>query len=145
MNEAHYAIGAGIIVLGFGIYSLIKLILAHRWPSAEGKIVSSHKSKRHSDAGKMEDAEVVYEYEVAGKIYRSSAIQAGGDISSSPSRSLTEVDKILAKYPEGTNVTVYYNPRVPQIACLERTDATGVLIGLVFGPIAIAVGYFMLD
>jgi len=146
MDQAFYAIGAGVIGLGFGVYSLIKLVLAHRWPEAEGTIVSSYKSNRSSDAGRMEDAEITYEYEVGGKLYRSDTIQAGGDISSSPSkRGSTNVDRILIKYPVGTKVTVYHHPRLPQIACLERTDATGVFIGFVFGGLLLLAGYYFFD
>jgi len=146
MDQGFYVIGVGIIGLGFGVYSLIKLILSRRWPEAEGTIVSAYKSNRPTDAGRMEDAEVTYEYEVNGKKYRNNTIQAGGDISASPSkRSATDVDRLLTKYPVGTKVAVYYHPRLPQIACLERSDATAIFIGFIFGPLAVALGYYLLD
>ena len=144
MSQAYLPIFAGPIGLAYGIYCLIKLILVRNWPVVEGEIVTSNRSHRPSDIGKMEDAEVVYEYAVSGKVYRARVIQAGGDMSSSPSKSANDVDRILAKYPVGNTVAVFYNPRFPQMACLERSDATAAFIGILFGPLAIAVGYFFL-
>ena len=109
-----------------------------------GKIIISDKTFRSAGFQKFEDANITYQYSVAGTQYKARVIQAGGDMSGSPSKSENNVDKILAKYPLDTLVTVHYNPRFPQMACLEHSDATVVFIGFVFGPLAIAVGYFFL-
>jgi hypothetical protein len=144
MPDGYYPIIVGSIALAYSLYCLAKLISVRNWPSAEGKIIASSKTARSTDAGKMQDAEIAYEYTVAGKRYTARVIQAGGDMSSANSKKETDVDKKLAKYPIGTVVNVYYNPRFPQMACLERSDATAVFIGLVFGPLAILVGYLFL-
>ena len=144
MSNAYFPIIVGAIALVYGLYCLAKLISVRNWPSVEGKIVSSTKTARSTDAGKMQDAEIAYEFTVAEKLYTARVIQAGGDMSSAHSKKETDVDKVLAKYPVGAVVPVYYNPRFPQMACLERSDATAVFIGLVFGPLAILVGYLFL-
>ena len=59
-------------------------------------------------------ANVVYEYSVAGKKQRNNRISIGED------RGDFELAETLAKYPVGTIVTVYYNPRHPDRAVLER-------------------------
>ena len=144
MNNAYYAIMGGGVGLIYGIYCLIKLISVRKWPSVEGRIVKSIKSNRSSDAGRMEDADIAYEFSVAGKAYLARVIQVGGDMSSSLSKQGTKADAILTKYPVGAAVTVYYNPRFPQMACLERADATAAFVGIVFGTLAIAIGYLFL-
>ena len=136
---------AGAVAFVYAIYCLIRLILIRKWPATEGKIVTSHKTRRTFGLRRFEDAEVAYEYAVNGRRYCARVIQAGGDVSDNPSKSGNNIDKILAKYPIDSTVTVFYNPRFPQMACLEHSDATAVFIGLLFGPLAIAGGYYFLS
>lgn len=144
MSDGYYPIIVGSIALLYSLYCLAKLISVRNWPSVEGTIIRSGKSARVTDAGKMQDPEIAYQYTVGEKQYTARVIQAGGDLSSPHSKKETDVDKVLAKYPVGTVVDVYYNPKLPQMACLERSDATVIFIGLVFGPLAILVGYLFL-
>lgn len=61
---------------------------------------------------------VIYTYEVRGKLYQCDQIRAGDkfwSVSSSQSAYQT-----IDQYPEGLDVTVYYNPNNPEEAALER-------------------------
>jgi hypothetical protein len=137
-------VGAAAFVIG--IYLLIKLVISRNWVAVEGRIVGSDKSFRSSDAGRFEDAEIKYEYEVNGKTYTSNVIKVGGDVSSHPSkRKATDVDGLLLKYPVGSAVTVYYNPNFPRMACLEREGGEALVVCFIFGPLAFIVGYFFFD
>lgn len=145
LNEGHVAIAVGTFAFIYGLYCLFRMFAFKKWESTEGHILASYKSTRRENFQTFEDAEVTYEYEVNGKKYRSSTIQASGDMSGSPSKKQpSEIDKLLSKYPAGSNVTVYYNPSMPRMACLEQGGGEAMFICLFFGPIAVAVGYFFL-
>jgi hypothetical protein len=145
MNEGHAAIIIGTVAFIYGLYCLFRMFAFRKWESTEGKILSSSKSTRRENFQKFEDAEITYEYEVNGKTYRSSVIKASGDMSGdAKKKEASDVDKLIAKYPAGSTATVYYNPSIPKMACLEQGGGEAMFICLVFGPIAVAVGYFFL-
>ena len=145
MNEGHVAIIVGTGAFIYGLYCLFRMFAFRKWESTDGLILTSYKTERRENFQKFEDAEITYEYEVEGKKYRSSVVKASGDMSGSPSKKEpSEVDRLLSKYPAGNNVTVYYNPSIPRMACLEQGGGEAMLICLTFGPVAVAVGYFFL-
>ena len=93
---------------------------AETWPSVIGKISASEvrvsrAGRRH---GTTQFPHVSYTYEVNGKAYHSSNIMAGGEIGG------VNVESTLARYPNGSEVTVYYNPQKPNDAVLQPGDKT---------------------
>jgi hypothetical protein len=121
---------------------------ARNWPQAPGKVVTSVAEVREvrvSDQDREEGyriesrnfANVTYEYTVGSRKLRCNRISIGEDLGNS------EVAKQLAKYPAGSIVTVYYNPRHPDQAVLERDlpkglwgclgIGTAIVLGIVFG------------
>ena len=90
------------------------------WPSTDGRIVESVVEEKHlpGDRPNMRFApRIAYEYSVDGRAYRSERV-AFGDVfwSLAPQAARAKV----ARYPRGAQVTVYFNPRRPQEAVLER-------------------------
>jgi hypothetical protein len=143
MDNGTVLIIVGGFAFAYGIFLFVRMCSSRNWAKTEGTISESYKSYSHTDAGKVEDANVRYEYVVGDKTYTSSVIKSGGDVSSHVSkRSQTDVDRLLAKYPVGTAVTVYYHPKMPKMACLEKAGGEALLICLIFGPAAMLVGYF---
>ncbi|MFT4121584.1 DUF3592 domain-containing protein [Bradyrhizobium sp.] len=121
---------------------------ARGWPQAPGKVVTSFAEVREvrvSDDQRAEGyrlesrnfANVTYEYSVGGRKLRSDRISIGEDIGN------FEVAEKLAKYPAGAVVTVYYDPRHPDRAVLERDLPKGlwgclgigtvIVLAIVFG------------
>ncbi len=114
------------------------------WPSVHGRVTSSTLVTDHT---RMEDGTVAYypqtsyQYVVAGLEYRSqrrTLINVGG---SGLARGVAE--RVLAQYPAGSDVLVFYDPEHPGEAILERPDpvagptalfALGVAL-LVAGPL----------
>jgi hypothetical protein len=97
---------------------------ASRWPSTTGRVVVStvvsHK-RRPGEAGYnfgdkelSNEPSVEYEYQVNGRTYR------GKRITIDEKTAGFELEGILARYPVGASVTVYYNPDYPEFALLER-------------------------
>lgn len=98
---------------------------ARSWPQAAGKVVTSVAELREvrvsdderEDGYRMESrnfANVAYEYSVGGRKLSCNRISIGEDLGN------FQVAEKLAKYPAGSIVTVYYNPRHPDQAVLER-------------------------
>jgi hypothetical protein len=79
------------------------------WPSAPGSIVESELRSRH-----IYYPHIVYQYNVMGQTYTGKRISPGPESGSSRAREL------VAKYPPGAPVTVYYDPQNPSDAALER-------------------------
>lgn len=121
---------------------------ARSWPQVPGKVVTSVAEAREvrvSDDDREEGyrlesrtfANVTYEYAVGGRKLRRNRISIGEDLGN------FEVAEKLAKYPAGSIVTVYYNPRHPDQAVLERDLPKGlwgclgigavIVVAIVFG------------
>jgi hypothetical protein len=81
-------------------------------------------------------ANVVYEYDVRGRKVRGNRVSIGDDLGN------FQVEETLARYPVGTPVTVYYNPRDPKEAVLERDPPqhlVGCVAAMVGVPLALLV------
>jgi hypothetical protein len=121
---------------------------ARSWPQAPGKIVMSVAEVREvrvsdderEDGYRMESrnfANVTYEYSVGGRKLSCNRISIGEDLGN------FQVAEKLAKYPAGSIVTVYYNPRHPDRAVLERDLPKGlwgclgigsaIVVAIIFG------------
>lgn len=121
---------------------------ARGWPQAPGKVVTSVAELRdvkvfdddREGGSRLESrnfANVTYEYSVGGHKLRNNRISIGEDLGN------FQVAEKLAKYPAGSIVTVYYNPRHPDQAVLERDLPKGlwgclgigtvIVLAIVFG------------
>jgi hypothetical protein len=146
MQEAHGVIIVGSAAIAYGLFCIYRILNFRKWATVEGTVVSAAKTNRSENFQKFEDADIVYEYEVGGKTYRSKTVKAAGEMSSDSKKGRrSEVDQLLARYPVGKTVTVHYNPAVPRISCLEAGGGEAMLICFVFGPLAVIVGYLLLD
>ena len=92
---------------------------AQTWPTVSGQVVTSvakmHRGSKHRNVAYPH---VSYTYEVNGKTYHSRNIMAGGEIGG------MNVETTLARYPQGSSVTVYYDPNNPKDAILEAGNKT---------------------
>ena len=93
---------------------------ARAWPGIAGRIVESRVEAKTlpGDRPTIRFApRIAYEYAVSDRTYRSERI-AFGEVfwSLAPQGAAAKV----ARYPAGAEVTVYYNPRRPEEAVLER-------------------------
>jgi hypothetical protein len=90
------------------------------WPATAGRIVESRVEQKHlpGDRPNVRFApRITYEYTVDGRSYRSERL-AFREVfwSLAPQAATVKV----ARYPAGAEVTVYYDPRHPDEAVLER-------------------------
>ena len=102
---------------------------ARSWLAAPGKIVSAKSvqrkvarslSSQNDDDYEMRNfAEIVYAYEVGGRALKGQRLSIGSDLGN------FEVAEKLKRYKPGTAVTVYYDPRKPERAVIERDAPEG--------------------
>src|SRR5215218_1163981 len=136
------------LLLIVAAYKTLQVRAARKCPSTAGKVVVSKAELRKvkvSDSDRaggyrFEErnfAEIVYEYSVAGRKLRNNRVSIGEDLGN------FQVAETIAKYPVGAVVTVYYNPRHPKEAVLERDlpkglwgclgIGTAITLAIVFG------------
>ena len=106
----------GLIVMAFGITSLLEAEASKNWPSTNA-IIQSSEMERHydSESGTTYSAEVTYEYSVEGDKITGNKIKFG-KVSSSDSSDAT---RYVNKYSEGKKVKAYYNTDDPYDSVLE--------------------------
>jgi hypothetical protein len=109
-------------VLAGGVYLVIALRNVARakasadWPSVRG-IIRQAEVRRETDRKGLRyfGAQIVYDYEINGLVYTSSKVSFGDYSSGNPAHA----DEIVAQYPVGAQVRVYYDPAAPRVAVLE--------------------------
>ena len=130
-------IAAGIIA--FSVYSLWLAWTPRLWPSTQGKIVSSgvvvSRSTGKEDSPGYEPS-VRYAYTVRGTPYSGKGLALVQDIG----LSLGGAERIARKYPAGSIVTVYYDPKKPTSSVLVRgITALGPIAGLLVGCLVLVI------
>jgi Protein of unknown function (DUF3592) len=142
--------GVAFFTLG-GVMIVLMLWAARRqvagaaaWPQIAGRIVSStveHYRERVGGArtgtlSTFYEAVVEYAYTVNGREYHSTQLSFGGKTAGSQAGAEAKA----ARYPEGRQVLVHYDPKNPENAVLEVQIAQGMpwaIIALAFFALAI--------
>ncbi len=130
-----YIIGYMFILVGLAvsIYGLIQIWNAWgsiSWIAAEGEVTESTiKSTRDSDGTHFSPA-IRYAYRVDGRDFVGTRVFLGDAYSETDT---TYANKYVARYPAGAKVTVYYNPREPSSAVLQRGAFKKTYLFLTFG------------
>lgn len=114
-------VAAGSIALGFVALALALLKYAQvlRWAKARGLVIGSEpgfdlRQRFNTEAPRNERvAKITYEFEVAGKTWRSNRILDSGF----PPEDQT--DRLLRDYPKGAAVAVRYHPADPGRSAIE--------------------------
>jgi hypothetical protein len=79
-----------------------------------GTISTSYLERRSSsDGGSTNYPVVQYSYQVGGQTYQGMKLAPGPDVGG------TGAGKVVARYPAGAQVMVFYNPQNPSDAVLE--------------------------
>jgi hypothetical protein len=138
-----------IFVLLGGAFALVAVStrrqgrICAQWPVAAGRILQSHEvvrlveveDDRHDRGPRHRDEEffganLSYTYEVDGREYRSTRIYPGRPVLDGNPKSAAA---IIAKYPAGALVSVFYNPANPAQAVLEPLNSIYAKVALLAG------------
>jgi hypothetical protein len=90
---------------------------AQEWPSTSGVVLESRVEAYTADVMRARP-KVVYAYTVEGQRYQGKQIRAGVKIAHPLLRQ--QAIEVIGRYPEGSMVTVYYDPSNPAESALER-------------------------
>ncbi|MBI2499233.1 DUF3592 domain-containing protein [Candidatus Woesearchaeota archaeon] len=129
----------GLIFFISAIINILRGYSSKNWPSVQGKIIHSDiQIQRDIRHGPNYSPTILFEYFINGTKYFSNRISFGGT-----STGLIGIQRILIKYPVGSDVLVYYNPQKPQISILEPGITFSIIIFLLVGIIFTIVGFFI--
>lgn len=115
---------AGLFALTWGIRGLHAAVTSKDWPTTEGTVVRSELEKLRKKGGAGSNQrknrfafkpQVHYEFEVDGQSYSGSRLTFSDYTTSNED----QMQAIIAPYPVGTTVTVYYAPDKPSECTLE--------------------------
>lgn len=103
------------VFLGIIYFMRRKMAVVSQWPSSMGTVMMSTIEQRSSSEGGYTDYPVVqYSYQVGGQAFQSFKLAPGPEVGGTGAR------KVVARYPAGAQVMVFYNPQNPSEAVLER-------------------------
>lgn len=138
-------IGIGLWCIGGGLWAFYIRCKARAWVDAKGKITKS-KVRPVLSRQYSEEFEVAYRFFVNGEEYYGCNKTPGGfDTTwsiSFPGLSSAQGDK--AKYPEGAEVQVFFNPSNPKQNALEQPSYLSPIILIVIG-IGVCLAPIFLD
>jgi hypothetical protein len=103
------------VFLGVIFFMRRNLATVNQWPSTMGTVMASRLEQRHSsDSGWVDYPVIQYSYQVGGQSYQGMKLAPGPEVGGSGA------GKVVARYPTGAQVMVFYNPQNPSDAVLER-------------------------
>lgn len=146
-------VGIGVsIMLIVALYLLLPALSAllrardsQKWPSVQGVLEHAWVETREYTQSVSHNQrfrvsyfpQVRYRYTVAGQTYEGGRINIGAQVGSSK----RDAERILAPYPPGSTVEVFYDPAAPENAVLERgINKTPVYAGLAMLALAVVLG-----
>lgn len=103
-----------VIFLAIIFFMRRKMAVVSQWPSTMGSVEMSRVESRSTSDGYTDYPVVQYSYQVAGQSYQGMKLAPGPEVGG------TGANKVVARYPPGAQVMVYYNPQNPGDAVLER-------------------------
>ena len=126
-------IGFVLIILNVVFLAIIffmrrRMATVRQWPSTMGTVLTSQLEARHSSEGGWTNYPVVqYSYRVSGQSYQSTKLAPGPEVGG------TGAGKVVARYPAGAQVMVFYNPQNASDAVLETKAPAQWLMWLLLG------------
>ena len=151
-------LGGGLFAIGafiaYGtVRTRVKTATSRSWPTVTGSVIVSEvtvSSQRNSSNQpiKLYGTDIQYDYQVGGQSFTGNSVTLGGTIETNKRG---RNDALVARYPCGRKVRVYYDPSDPATAILEPGELGGVfnmmMVALGFllvGGLFFAAGYFEL-
>ena len=125
-------LGCLIIFWGYTMYGAGEE--SSEWPYVQGKIVKSKIEGWQVNFDFYKNAAIEYEYTIGEAKFKSARISYGNLIAASEAKR-----RVLAKYPDGKDVRVYYNPQNMSQAVLEPGVPITVFIIPIIGIIVVTI------
>jgi hypothetical protein len=132
---------SAIVAFGLVVGCIVALSLLARdntdWQQVEGVIVSSQMGRTTYENGDESwQPAVTYQYVAANRQLTGETIQSGANSYNDRARA----EEVLARYPVGQPVVVYYDPVDPERAVLEKGVNMGAYAFLGVGLVVVILG-----
>lgn len=132
--------GVAFAIFGVSLHERARAIA--RWPAVRGRISAARVLEEPSRCGDgpttmLYRPDIRFEYQVAGRAYAAQRLQALGERAASWR---SYADGVVARYPVGREVLVYYDPANPHDATLERTRTSAWALGMILLGGGLAIG-----
>ena len=145
----------GLAFIGAGLISIAAVIQqAHdgsaslQWPTAVGVVEQASLDRGWTHGGERTySPHIVYRYAVMGREYSSDQITVGSSGTPRPGETGRQLaESILAQYPVGASIPVYYDPGAPARAVLEpgSVRGNGGTLGLAISVLMTLLGILVL-
>lgn len=109
--------GVGFLIYRTFARSRALGVAAKTWPSTTGKVSKGFVEVSTSDTSTSYTPKVIYEFTVDSQLYCGDTVRTGIVVMRG---GYLGAQQIVDRYPEGSTVTVYYNPANPSQCVLER-------------------------
>ena len=107
---------------------------SENWVPITAQIVSGNIFARRGSKSTSYVLDIKSAYKVAGQSYENNQFSFGSEGTGYDTRKKAE--GMLAKYPNGSQAMIYYDPSNPQQSVLERKyDSTGAILAVIVGVI----------
>jgi Protein of unknown function (DUF3592) len=112
------SIAVGICVGLYFLWTLKRQLAKRKWIAVSGKVLES----RILDNQSSLEPFVKYSYVVRGETYISDMITPNKYVFEAPA-SESSLNRMIAPYPVGKTIKVYFDPNNPQNAVLKKNDS----------------------
>jgi hypothetical protein len=116
----------GALFVWIGVIPAYRTVRAEHWAETECTVVSSAVRSHSSDDGTTYSIDILYEYELAGRTWRSNRY----DFVSWSSSGYDSKRSVVDRYPAGSPCVCYVDPSDPASAVLSRGFRPAHLVGL---------------
>jgi Protein of unknown function (DUF3592) len=125
-----------VVLFALGFWIRYKEAAVRKWPQSSGVIVASNSDQQYVGQGRKETFPVIeYEFNYEGQSFKTSHWRFGNfSIGNS-----IDAGAILSRYPVGSTVTVFVNPRQPMKSVLEANPSALCWVPFGFGIFFLAI------
>jgi hypothetical protein len=143
INVVLIGFGAIAIAIGVALYVSqfrqgLRATASKRWPVSPGTVIASALEKSPDGRWRYRAA-VQYRYRAGGKEYQSDRIFWGGNEGRQK-----HIASVIAAYPQGSKVSVHYDPQNPAEAVLDPAQHIGSRPLVLYAMAMITLGLFVL-
>src|SRR5579863_2176834 len=143
INVVLIGFGAIAIAIGVALYVSqfrqgLRATASKRWPLSPGTVIASALEKSPDGRWRYRAA-VQYRYRAGGKEYQSDRIFWGGNEGRQK-----HIASVIAAYPQGSKVSVHYDPQNPAEAVLDPAQHIGSRPLVLYAMAMITLGLFVL-